>query len=287
MNRYVFAARNIADKLVKAFGSWETSEFYLQTYILSRFEAVEPDVYIVSYPKCGRTWLRVMLQEYLQLIGTSLQPFNDKSLLGSSENLVIKFEHDQGNWVPAPLGIEQLSFNASKYSKKRVVFLLRDPRDVLVSSWYHLRYRERIYPKDLSAFIRDELVGIHKVVAFMNMWIENSHVPDGFFLMTYEALHSDPLSSSRELLEFIGVPVELEFLQKALEESSFEKMKRMESRGTLKEPWMQPGAKELERSMKIRKGKVGGFHDELSDQDIEFLDRVIHEELSSKLPYRQ
>jgi hypothetical protein len=228
-----------------------------------------------------------MLQEYLELIGVSLQRFNDKSLLGSSGNLVIKFEHDQGNWVPAPLSAGQLSFNTPKYANKKVVFLVRDPRDILVSSWYHLRYRERICRKGLSAFIRDKLVGIHKVVAFMNMWIENSHVPDSFFLTTYEEMHSDPISIFRETLEFIGIQIEPEALQRAVEKSSFEKMKRMESKGTLKEPWMQPGSKDLEHSMKIRKGKVGGFREELSDEDIEFLDRVIQKELSSKLPYRQ
>ena len=287
MNRYVFAARNIADKLAKTTSSWETLKFYSQTYILSRFQTVEPDIYIVSYPKCGRTWLRVMLQEYLELVGASLQCFNDKSFLGSSGNLVIKFEHDQGNWVPAPLSTEQLSFNTSKYANKKVVFLVRDPRDVLVSSWYHLRYRERIYRKGLSAFIRDNLVGIHKVVAFMNMWIENSHVPDSFFLTTYEEMHSDPLSIFRGMLEFVGIQIEPEALQRAVEKSSFQKMKRMESKGTLKEPWMRPGSKDLENSMKIRRGKVGGFHEELSEGDIEFLDSVIREELSSKLPYRE
>ncbi len=287
MNRYVFATRNIADKLVKVIGSWETFKFYWQTYVLSSFEAVEPDVYFVSYPKCGRTWLRVMLQKYLELIGTSLQCFNDKSLLAISGGQTIKFEHDQGNWVPAPLSTGQLSFNTSKYANKKVGFLVRDPRDVLVSSWYHLKYRERIYKKGLSAFMRDDLVGIFKVVAFMNMWIENSHIPDSFFLMSYEEMHSDPLFSFREVLEFVGIQVESDALQRAVEESSFEKMKRMESKGTLKEPWMKPGSKDSNNSMKIRKGKVGDFREELSAEDIEFLNGVIQNNLSPKLPYHQ
>lgn len=287
MNQYVFATRNIFDKLIKVIGSWETLKFYWQTYILSRFDAVEPDFCIVSYPKCGRTWLRVMLQKYLELVGPSLQHFNDKSLLSISGNKIAKFEHDQSNWVPAPLRIEQLSFNTYKYSHKKVVFLVRDPRDVLVSSWYHLRYRERIYKEDLSAFIRDDLVGIHKVVAFMNMWVENSHVPDEFFLLTYEQMHSEPIASFRKSLEFMGINVELEALQTAVEESSFDKMKRMESKGILKEPWMKPGSKNLRNSMKIRKGKVGSFHEELSEEDIRFLNDVIRNKLCSKLPYHQ
>ena len=51
MNRYVFAARNIYDKLPKAARSWSTTKSYWRSYVLSKFENVEPDVYIVSYPK--------------------------------------------------------------------------------------------------------------------------------------------------------------------------------------------------------------------------------------------
>ncbi|MDA2936968.1 sulfotransferase domain-containing protein [Acidobacteria bacterium AH-259-A15] len=284
MNRYLFFGRNLSDKLIKAIRNCSTLKFYWQTYILSRFESVEPDVYIVSYPKCGRTWLRVMFQKYGEQLGCSSQRFNDRFVLRMLDNQIIKFDHDQGTWVPAPPKIEQLSFDVPKYTNKKVVFLVRDPRDVLVSSWYHLRYRERIYKKDLASFIRDHLVGIDKVVAFMNMWLANSSVPNDFFLLTYEEMHADPVASFRRILEFMGTKVELKALQLAVEESSFQKMRQMELEA--KEPWLKPGFKSLSESMKIRRGKVGTFREELSSQDIEFLDFVIKNKLSSKLPYR-
>lgn len=286
MNRYVFATRNVFDKLRKMARNPGAIKFYWQTYVLSRFDAVEPDVYIVSYPKCGRTWLRVMLQRYLELEGFSLREHSNKFVLDIVGQQKIKFEHGQGNWVPAPPSIEKLAFKTDKYRDQRVIFLVRDPRDVLVSSWYHLQYRERIYRQGLSAFIRDDLVGIRKVVAFMNMWIENSHVPQDFMLLTYEELHKEPLSSFKAVLEFVGLDVEPATLQEAVAESSFKRMKRMESAGSLREPWMKPGAKGLEKSMKVRKGEVGGFRQELSGEEIEFLDSVIQSTLSPQLPYQ-
>jgi hypothetical protein len=285
MNQYVFAVRNVGDKLFKVIGDWETFKFYWQTYVLSRFDNVQPDVYIVSYPKCGRTWLRVMLQKYLERREAPLQYFHDRSLLGVSGEKTIKFEHDQGNWVPAPMRIDQLCFNTIKYTDRKVVLLVRDPRDVLVSSWYHLKYRERIYQRGLSDFIRDDLVGIHKVVAFMNMWVEHSHAPADFCLITYEQLHRETPASFGQMLEFMGFEVESDALRYAVEASSFQEMKRMELEGSLKEPWMKPGAKNLENSLKVRRGKIGGFKERLSEEDIEYLNEVICNKLSSRLSF--
>lgn len=285
MNQLEFALRNISDKLLKILRSPRFAGFYVQHYVLGKLERVEPDIYIISYPKSGRTWLRSLLRNYVELYGLDSNLFNDKSCFKLPNKKVVKFEHDRGRWAPAPVKIEQLRFNAKRYGGKKVAFLARDPRDVLVSSWYHLKFRDKIYHRRLSEFIRDDLVGVRKIIAFMNIWLENSHVPDGFHLLTYEQLHSDPIFSFRKLLKFMDIPVVPEFLQAAVKESSFEKMKRIEMNGSLKEPWMNPGSKDTNHSVKIRKGKVGGFRQELSIEDIEFLNDVIRSELSSKLPY--
>lgn len=283
MNRGVFAARNIADKLAKVVGSADVLRFYWQTYFLSRFEKVEPRVYVISYPKCGRTWLRILLQNYLELAGYMLQNLRDKSILGIQGQHIIKFDHDQGNWVPAPLPLQKLSFKTVRYSGKKVVFMVRDPRDVLVSSWYHLKYRERIYREGLSTFIRDDLVGVGKVVAFMNMWLENRSLLQDFFLLTYEQMHADTAVTFEAVLKFMDIPVDARFLQKAVEASTFKRMKTMESDGALREPWMNPGTANLDKSMKVRRGKVGGYRDELSETDKAFLDKVLRADLCEAL----
>ncbi len=92
-----------------------------------------------------------------------------------NKNTVV-FEHDQSSWVPAPMGKNKLSINKKKYKNKRIIFLTRDPRDILVSSWHHLKYRENIYREGLTEFIREELVGIDKVIAFMNLWVNNKNI---------------------------------------------------------------------------------------------------------------
>jgi hypothetical protein len=183
--------------------------FYFDTYILSRLDSTEPDAYVVSYPKCGRTWLRILLQKYLDINGCGKRTFRDKALLQLPDKHVLKFEHDKGTWVPAPCSMKQLSFDQAKYRGEKIVFLVRDPRDVLVSSWYHLKFREKIYTETLSEFIRDNLIGIQKVI-FMNMWVESSHYPEDFFLMTYEEMHYNTSESFTGFLRFLNSVIIIE-----------------------------------------------------------------------------
>ncbi|MEW6740169.1 MAG: sulfotransferase domain-containing protein [Nitrospirota bacterium] len=287
MNKIIFGLRNFNDKFKKIVRSPESLNFYFKTYILSKLNSVEPDFYIVSYPKSGRTWVRFMLQKYIEQLGITPQQFHDKSMLRISSDKVIKFEHDQSNWVPIPRSVSELSFNVSLYSGKKIIFLVRDPRDVLVSSWYHLRFRERIYMEDLSSFMHDNLVGINKIIAFMNMWMDNSWVPAAFYPITYEDIHRDPHTTFSSIIKFLGMQVNSEALKRAVTESAFEKMNHMEKRGELKDPWIEPGSKTSGNSMKIRKGMVGGYRSELSEKDILYLDSVIKEKLNPRLPYHR
>jgi hypothetical protein len=286
MDWNLFAYRNVADKVRKMVDNPDTLLFYWQTYALSQLDNIDVDVYMVSYPKCGRTWQRVMLQQYLQFIGCELRHYNDKSLLSIIGGQNIKFEHDQSSWIPAPPPLENIRFNAEKYGDKKVTFLVRDPRDALVSSWYHLKYRENIYRGSLSEFIRDDLVGVKKVVRFTNVFIENMHNMAGFHLMTYEDLHRDPSGTFMAMLAFMSLPIDADAIQKAVAASSFENMKKMESSGELREPWMKPGGKN-DNAMKIRKGKVGGFKEEFTPEDVAYLDEYIGRYLTPLLPQYQ
>jgi hypothetical protein len=284
VNRLSFAARNILDKLTKCLSGRGTFVFYLETYVLSRLNYIEPDIYVVSYPKCGRTWLRVLLRQYLDLANTPVRHYKDRQLIRIGDALTVKFEHDQGSWIPAPPRLDRLVFNSAKYRNKRVLFLARDPRDALVSSWYHLTHRERIITAPLSEFIREDLVGIRKITAFMNMWLENKHIPEDFLLLTYEDMHADPVTTFHKALAFMGLEVDQVHLEQAVDESRFEKMQRMEKQGVLKEPWMKPGGYS-DAALKVRKGQVGSYRDELSDRDIVYIDQYLSQHLNRELPY--
>ena len=283
MKHAQFAFRNFKDKVFKCLRQPEFVPFYINTYLIKPMQGREPDICFVSYPKCGRTWIMYLFDQFYTEQGRAGYG-RDSNWFTLPNGQTLKFEHEQGNWVPAPPRLEDLSFDAERYRDKKVIFLVRDPRDVLISSWYHLTYREPIYSGSKSQFIREDLVGIRKVIAFMNLWLENKHVPQDFMMLRYEELKEGPGEKLRQMLEFMGEgDLSDDLIARAVEMSSFENMKKAENTRSSGSPWLNPGKRPTSKAMKVRKGKVGGFRDELSEYDIRYLDKAIERELSDEL----
>lgn len=285
MNWYLFAVKNILDKVAKMPSNPGMINNYFHTFVLARLKAVDPDVYIVSYPKCGSTWIRVMLHKYLDLMGARDGVGKDRFVIKLTNGEVLKIDHDLGSWIPAPPRPDRMRIDERKYRNKKVCFLTRHPGDVLVSSWYHLKFREKIFTGTLSEFIRDDLVGIRKVVAFMNLWADFEQAVDDYLLLTYEELREDPVDGFLKLFSFAGMDVDEEKLRLAVEETSFEKMKERELRGDKFDPWTKLGAEKSEKALKTRNGKVGGYKDEMNTEDTNYIETVIKESLSEKYSY--
>ena len=109
------------------------------------------------------------------------------------------------------------------------------------------------------------------------IWHENRNVPRDFLLLRYEDMHRDPAGILRSLLRFMGLehPDE-QAIAAAVRYGAFENMRRLESSGSF-EHKMSPGDPDDEESYKVRKGKVGGYVDYLSPDDVAFVERVINE----------
>ncbi len=285
MNRMAFALRNVLDKLRKSLRQPDLLLFYFRTYLLARYKAPKPDVFIVSYPKCGRTWLRMLLLEMARQNGWKQVRCPSAAVLAYEGRPVVQFTHHQGNWVPVPLHKRSMRIKPASFRGRKVVFLYRDPRDVLVSSWYHLTYREKNLRMPLAEFIRNPYLGIDKITGFYNLWLRDQPRDYGFHTLSYEDLHERSTQVVADLLCFAGWAVAPETVESALRESTFEKMKAKEKQGTLSEAWMRSGDHADDRSMKIRKGKIGGFREELSAEDVEFLNQRMRDALIVPLPY--
>ena len=258
------------------------------------------DAFMISYPKCGRTWLRVMLGralyrhagvDDLRPDGTRLlYPEGVEQLKGMPR---ISFTHDGR---PTRGTVDEIETDKSRYAGKAVVLLIRDLRDVAVSYYFHeTRRTKRFYPKweiakfhgEISEFLHSDVGGVEHFVRFYNIWADNREVPDRVLLMKYEELRRDPADQLRRLLEFLGVEgVADATIGDAVEFSSFDKMKAMEKEGTFKHPhYMKPGDSADEESFKVRRGKVGGFEDYLSPQDIDWLSGKMRHELAAFYGY--
>lgn len=257
---------------------------------------------LISFPKCGRTWLRFMLgRSFQQLFNLEHPNLNDKMLMleplaGLDPRVPrLMVTHDDDPQWKKP---EELGRSKAKYKALKVIFLARDPRDTIVSAYFeqskrvqfylnslkqepHLRpYRDRIQPyaKDISAFIYEEVGSLNTLLEFYNLWAKNREIPKGFLLVRYEDLHAHPETELARILEFLNLKHSPEILQDAVAYTSFSRMRAMEKEEKYNTKIKAVNLNDAE-SFKTRKGKVGGFRDYLRDEDIHHINQRIIQDL--------
>jgi hypothetical protein len=252
---------------------------------LQLFRHRDADTFIVSYPKSGRSWLRVMMAHYFcQVHDRSFDVDADITELTRQfpDSPRISFVHDGSTHEgECHYTAAELSGDKRFYRGRRVVLLVRDLRDVMVSYYMHATRRQRVFDGTLSEYIRDDRFGIAKAVAFLNHWYNARHVPGSLMVVRYEDLMRNPAGELLRLVQFIGMPVDHDAANASAEFACFDNMKTLERSGMLVAGGkFGPGAGNDENSFKVRKGCIAGFIDDLSPDDLRYLSDYIDQYLS-------
>ena len=269
----------------------------------------KPEATVISFPKSSRTWLQLMLGEYI----TRYYGLNVKNVIAIKQYTKhiegiprIRFAHDNRPQWKKP---GEIKTGKSAYRHQQILLLVRDPRDVLVSLFFEKTRRVPARRSDrpefkgtINDFVYHKTGGIDSIITFYNDWAANREVPDDFKIVKYEDLRRNTRDTLTEILAFIGLPrVDDKILDEVLELGKIEKMRKMEAasaRGghTLRRTDLEAGDAFQTRafqpadpgdpeSFKVRKGKVGGYADYLGEQEIEFLGKKIREELNPVFGY--
>lgn len=248
---------------------------------------------IVSHPKSGRTWLRTTLSKYLcEISQHTFDPNEDISSLsqhisgipyiGLTHDFSSITSHKKRTWHTA----ETLPTDKAIYKDKDIILLVRDLRDVMVSYYFECTQRSQVFSGSLSEFIRHEHFGIAKAVSFLNGWHEQRKTPQNLLILKYEDMVQSPLSEFIKAIDFLSFPVSIKAAKKATEYGHFDNMKKMERAGVFdKNKRFSTNQPSSENAYKIRKGKVLGFADRLSSEDIDYLTRYINEKLTPAYGY--
>jgi alcohol sulfotransferase len=225
-------------------------------------------VRVVSFPRSGRTWIQKMTQCIAMKCGD-----------GKYRQLVM-FKHD-GSRIKDIRGMRKYSSDKLSYCKKRVVLVVRDPRDVAVSHYFMLR--NRMGTREFRSVSVDDFVtgdsGLHFCVKFLNDWTNQHKVPKDFLAIYYEDFLKNPVGELRKLCEWCGLKnfpdSEYEF---AVEACSFDRLQK----------WDREVASKVLRnkidvsdgnSLAIRRGKSGGFVDFLKPETIQWANKYIQDNL--------
>lgn len=228
---------------------------------------------IISYPKTGRTWLRMMIGRYLCLrYALDETRILDTKLLTAEAGLKTSlFIHDGAN-LKKMVSWQALNPSKQDYRDRSVVLLTRSIEDTLVSAYFQVTKRLGIFDGTISEMLRDERYGVEKFIRFYCGWFQQQHVPEQFRVVSYEQMQANPADVVRIILELMGEsPIDEQFLQAAINFGSFDNMRAIEQSGTLRRGAMNPQDAEDIESHKVRRGVVGGYVDYLSSEDVAYI----------------
>jgi hypothetical protein len=224
------------------------------------------DVHLLSFPKCGRTWLRQMLGRALTQhfeLG-EIDPSDLRRLSRLHPQIPTMYmHHDDDIFWKTP---SELTPHRTWYRSKKVLLLVREPKDVIVSSYFQKAKRENAFTGTLSQFLQEEKGSYKTLIEYYNIWHRNAEVPNSFLCISYEQLHADTIKTLRRVLNFLGISdIQDAVIEEAVHYASFAQMRKREM--AIGTPISSQG-----ECLKTRKGKVGGNSDYLSPEEIKQID---------------
>lgn len=243
-------------------------------------EVFPEDIFLVSYPKSGNTWLRFMIGNYL-----SDDPCDFTKLSLLIPDVYVNPEHI--SQLSKPRIIKSHEPFVTEYS--RVVYVVRDGRDVAVS-YYFFALKQRYqntrfnlnttFEEFVNVFNAGQVDGFTLWSEHVNSWLNQA--TDNFLLIKYEDMKADPGAELIRFLTFAGITVEDDRVAQAVKASSFKNMRRIEKESYQPFEWFNPSDPSI--IYFVRKGEIGDWQEFFTDQTLaEFIE--IHGSALEQLGY--
>lgn len=241
------------------------------------------DAFIVSVPKSGRTWLRVLLHAYYGAFHGSSEEPNSRDVYTDGRP-AYHFTHDRYSHLTIANRWHRLLgrylIPAERRRNGRIVLLARDPRDLMVSLYFQNTKRvkgNQAFHGTISDMLKDPVYGVDQVVRVMNDWLaEWGGDRERFLLCRYEDMHATPEQTFGQVIRFLGsTPADDRALAHAIEHSRFDSMQARERASATGPSALRPGDPDDPESFKARKGKVGGYREYLDDTDVAVIEQAM------------
>lgn len=221
------------------------------------------DAFLVSYQRSGNTWTRFLIANLVHLDGVSFE--NIEQLIPDIYVCSQKFLLS----IARPRLLKSHEPFSPNY--KKVIYIVRDPRDVTLSMYHWQLKRRRIedgYPvaKFVTRFIRGEFEpGAGSWGQNVASWLATRSGTPDFLLLRYEDMMQNCVQELGRVAAFLGLERSLAQLNRAAELSSAEHMRDLERKQS--KNWKTTQKTRQDKPF-VRSAKTGGWKDELPPDSV-------------------
>jgi hypothetical protein len=218
----------LLQRLPRVVGRVINGKYYYNEYLFPR--VTRDEVYLVSFPRSGNTWLRCMLASLV----------HDRELTPELVETTVPDVHKsrrRGTLQPPtrPLAIK----SHSPYIKipSKVIYVVRDGRDALISYYHYLIRRSRAESERVSLsmspgafFSCDKLwpspwhLHIMGWMDGLSLWQE-----DHYRIVRYEDLLQSPTTQLASIAQFIGLSADERSVQRAIARTTRSRLAELEA----------------------------------------------------------
>ncbi|XP_072463548.1 sulfotransferase 2B1 isoform X2 [Notamacropus eugenii] len=252
------------------------------SYVEKDFKVRDDDIFIVTYPKSGTIWmieiLSIMLKDGDPSWARSVPNWERapwcETVLGSLSIMQKTTPRLISSHLPIQLFPRDF-FN----SKAKVIYIIRNPRDVLVSLYHYYKIAGHLKdPGSLDQFLQDFLNGEVQFGSWFDHikgWMRMEG-KDNFLLITYEELQEDLRGSVQRISEFLDHPLEEAALDSVVQNSTFRTMKE----NTMCNFTLLPSILlDQRQGAFLRKGVCGDWKNHFTETQCEVFDQSYREQM--------
>ncbi|KAI3739332.1 hypothetical protein L2E82_29735 [Cichorium intybus] len=277
-------------------GFWYSSGdiFSIETTLAVQetFQVHSTDIYLATQPKSGTTWLKALAFAIVNRKRYKKSTLSTHPLRSANPHKCVPFlETDIAKKTPTYLPENQprlfgthmpyIALPQSIHdSGCRIVYMCRNPKDVLVSLFH---FGKKLSDRLRTEMSMDEMLEVYTkgLTPYGPYWDHvkeyykaSTEDPTRVLFLTYEDMKKDTANKLKQLAEFLGYPfTEEEEANGAVEEivrlCSFETLKEVNQHGNFREG--------VPNNTFFREGKVGGWNNELTKEMSQIMDDITTE----------
>jgi hypothetical protein len=253
------------------------SDVLFRTLKIERDITVYPDdVFLTSYPRSGNTWMRFLVGNLIH----ETEPVTFLKLERLLPDMYIHSDRDMRS-MPRPRVIKSHECFDPRY--KRVVYIVRDPRDVAVSN-YHWELKKGSFPDGfpMQEFVRRWMASDYWLRLgcwgdHVASWLSTRRNHPDFLLIRYEDLMARPQPELAKIARLLRIDPTPERLARAVELSSADRMRKLESKQGGK--WLQTKYTRQDAPF-VRKASSGGWRAVLPNESVALIESTWQAQMS-------